>query len=140
MLPPLIRLEIGCQTRVTERQPVTTITINLMKGIIPCQCGASVTSHRCQGNLSRCLPFGNVPDGRRNVPTIKRHPLVKHPTGVKATYQGVYRCNNVPDGRCNVPTIKRKPFDKWMLENIIGFLERSDGNNTDERKAELKSR
>lgn len=79
------------------------ITINLFKGIIRCQCGASV-----------------------------------HPTGVKATYQGVYRCNNVPDGRCNVPTIKRKPFDKWMLDNIIGFLERSDGNNTDKRKAEIE--
>ncbi|MDP0907763.1 zinc ribbon domain-containing protein, partial [Klebsiella pneumoniae] len=79
------------------------ITINLFKGIIRCQCGASV-----------------------------------HPTGVKATYQGVYRCNNVPDGRCNVPTIKRKPFDKWMLDNIVGFLERDDGNNTDKRKAEIE--
>ncbi|WP_446912028.1 hypothetical protein [Klebsiella pneumoniae] len=58
--------------------------------------------------------------------------------GAGQTYQGVYRCNNVPDGRCNVPTIKRKPFDKWMLDNIVGFLERDDGNNTDKRKAEIE--
>ncbi|MEA3583045.1 recombinase family protein, partial [Klebsiella pneumoniae] len=34
--------------------------------------------------------------------------------------------------------IKRKPFDKWMLDNIVGFLERDDGNNTDKRKAEIE--
>ncbi|HAV9692091.1 TPA: recombinase family protein [Escherichia coli] len=48
-----------------------------------------------------------------------------HPTGVKNTYQGVYRCNNAVDGRCEVPTMKRKSFDRWMIENIVGLLERS---------------
>ncbi|MCX8984459.1 recombinase family protein [Citrobacter portucalensis] len=79
------------------------ITINLFKGLMRCQCGASV-----------------------------------HPTGVKNTYQGVYRCNNVADGRCKVPTLKRKAFDSWMIENIVGMLEQSDDNDTEREKAELQ--
>lgn len=80
------------------------ITINLFKGLMRCQCGATV-----------------------------------HPTGVKATYQGVYRCNNFPDGRCSVPTMKRKPFDRWMIENIVGMLERTDnGEHSTKRITELQ--
>lgn len=79
------------------------ITINLFKGLMRCQCGASV-----------------------------------HPTGVKNTYQGVYRCNNVVDGRCMVPTIKRKAFDTWMINNAIGMLEQSGDNDTERKKAELQ--
>lgn len=61
-----------------------------------------------------------------------------HPTGVKATYQGVYRCNNAVDGRCNLPTLKRKPFDQWMIDNIVGLLERSDDTSTTQKRiAEL---
>lgn len=71
------------------------ITINLFKGLMRCQCGASV-----------------------------------HPTGVKDTYHGVYRCNNVPDGRCDAPTLKRKIFDKWIIENIVGMLEKHDNGET----------
>lgn len=79
------------------------ITINLFKGLMRCQCGASV-----------------------------------HPTGVKNTYQGVYRCNNVPDGRCTVPTMKRKSFDQWMIENIVGMLEQSTDDTAEKRKSELQ--
>lgn len=61
-----------------------------------------------------------------------------HPTGVKNTYQGVYRCNNTVDGHCKVPTMKRKPFDRWMIENIVGLLERSGDNDTAKHIAELK--
>lgn len=79
------------------------VTINLFKGLMRCQCGASV-----------------------------------HPTGVKNSYQGVYRCNNVPDGRCAMSPLKRKAFDQWMLENIVGMLERSGDNNTEIRKSEVQ--
>lgn len=79
------------------------ITINLFKGMMRCQCGASV-----------------------------------HPTGVKNTYQGVYRCNNAVDGRCSVPTIKRKAFDNWMINNAVGMLEQSGDNDTGRKKAELR--
>lgn len=96
--------EILLKSRI-DRAPASNnpITTSLLKGIIRCQCGASV-----------------------------------HPTGAKATYQGVYRRSNAPDGRYNAPAIKRKPFDKWMPDNIVGFLERDDSNNTDKRKAEIE--
>ncbi len=78
------------------------ITINLFKGLMRCQCGASV-----------------------------------QPTGIKNSYQGVYRCNNYADGRCDVPTIKRKAFDSWMITNLVGMLTKPDDGLSARRMAEL---
>ena len=61
-----------------------------------------------------------------------------HPTGVKSTYQGVYRCNNKVDGRCDIPHMNRKPFDKWMIDNIVGMLEQSIDDKPSKRIAELE--
>lgn len=61
-----------------------------------------------------------------------------HPTGVKNTYQGVYRCNNAVDGRCKLPTIKRRAFDTRMINNVVGMLNHSENNDTERKKAELQ--
>lgn len=61
-----------------------------------------------------------------------------HPTGVKNTYQGVYRCNQKVDGRCAIPHLNRKPFDKWMIDNIVGMLEQSIDDKPGKRIAELE--
>ncbi len=61
-----------------------------------------------------------------------------HPTGVKNTYQGVYRCNHKVDGRCDIPHMNRKPFDQWMIDNIVGMLEQSIDDKPGKRIAEIE--
>lgn len=61
-----------------------------------------------------------------------------HPTGVKATYEGVYRCNHKVDGRCDVPHLKRKTFDRWVIDNFIGLVDAGGDEDSEGKIAGLQ--
>ncbi|HBM9593766.1 TPA: recombinase family protein [Escherichia coli] len=61
-----------------------------------------------------------------------------HPTGVKNTYEGAYRCCRRCDGRCDIPQLKRKPFDRWMIDNFLGMIDMGNDGESERKIAALQ--